>query len=121
MFLQDPKCITGSAKTLCTRGEDHRPLVQHPYRRLTAARTGTKVCSRGYAQRVKEASRLMREGWHGRRADTMRSRGRGRRQHRDSFFQLTREALPGALGISLDNSPDGQLQPHLQGNDHVVL
>jgi hypothetical protein len=35
---------------------------------------------------------------------------------------LRREALPGALGISLYTSPDGELQRrHLQGNDHVVI
>jgi hypothetical protein len=39
-----------------------------------------------------------------------------------AFFELTREALPGALGISLYTSPDGELQrKHLQGNDHVVI
>jgi hypothetical protein len=39
-----------------------------------------------------------------------------------AFFELTREALPGALGISLYTSPDGELQRrHLQGNDHVVI
>jgi hypothetical protein len=27
-----------------------------------------------------------------------------------AFFELTREALPGALGISLYTSPDGELQ-----------
>ena len=32
-----------------------------------------------------------------------------------AFFELTREALPGALGISLYTSPDGELQRrHLQ-------
>src|SRR5688500_11118996 len=39
-----------------------------------------------------------------------------------AFFELRREALPGALGISLYTSPDGDLQRrHLQGNDHVVI
>jgi len=39
-----------------------------------------------------------------------------------AFFELTREALPGALGISLYTSPDGELaRRHLQGNDHVVI
>jgi hypothetical protein len=39
-----------------------------------------------------------------------------------AFFELTREALPGALGIALYTSPDGELQRrHLQGNDHVVI
>jgi hypothetical protein len=39
-----------------------------------------------------------------------------------AFFELRREALPGALGISLYTSPDGELQrKHLQGNDHVVI
>ncbi len=39
-----------------------------------------------------------------------------------AFFELGREALPGALGISLYTSPDGELQRrHLQGNDHVVI
>src|SRR5215211_6996694 len=39
-----------------------------------------------------------------------------------AFFELRREALPGALGISLYTSPDGELQRrHLQGNDHVVI
>ena len=40
-----------------------------------------------------------------------------------AFFELTREALPGALGISLYTSPDGQLQRrHLrQEDDHVVI
>ena len=39
-----------------------------------------------------------------------------------AFFELTREALPGALGISLYTSPDGELQRrHLQGNDHVLI
>jgi hypothetical protein len=39
-----------------------------------------------------------------------------------AFFELTREALPGALGISLYTSPDGELQRrHLKGNDEVVI
>ena len=39
-----------------------------------------------------------------------------------AFFELTREALPGALGISLYTSPDGEMQRrHLQGNDEVVI
>ena len=40
-----------------------------------------------------------------------------------AFFELRREALPGALGISLYTSPDGQLQRrHLrQEDDHVVI
>jgi hypothetical protein len=39
-----------------------------------------------------------------------------------AFFELRKEALPGALGISLYTSPDGELQrTHLQGNDHVVV
>ena len=39
-----------------------------------------------------------------------------------AFFELGREALPGALGVSLYTSPDGDLQRrHLQGNDHVVI
>jgi len=39
-----------------------------------------------------------------------------------AFFELGREALPGALGISLYTSPDGQLQRrHLQENDEVVI
>jgi hypothetical protein len=38
-----------------------------------------------------------------------------------AFFELGREALPGALGISLYTSPDGELQRrHLQ-NDNVVI
>jgi hypothetical protein len=38
-----------------------------------------------------------------------------------AFFELGREALPGALGISLYTSPDGELQRrHLQ-NDRVVI
>ena len=39
-----------------------------------------------------------------------------------AFFELRREALPGALGISLYTSPDGELQRrHLQQDDHVVI
>ena len=39
-----------------------------------------------------------------------------------AFFELGREALPGALGISLYTSPDGNLQRrHLQDNDEVVI
>jgi hypothetical protein len=39
-----------------------------------------------------------------------------------AFFELRREALPGALGISLYTSPDGQLQRrHRQGNDVVIV
>jgi len=39
-----------------------------------------------------------------------------------AFFELKREALPGALGISLYTSPDGELQRrHLQQDDHVVI
>ena len=39
-----------------------------------------------------------------------------------AFFELRREALPGALGISLYTSPDGELQRrHLQQADHVVI
>ena len=39
-----------------------------------------------------------------------------------AFFELGREALPGALGISLYTSPDGQLQRrHLRENDEVVI
>jgi hypothetical protein len=39
-----------------------------------------------------------------------------------AFFELKREALPGALGISLYTSPDGELQRrHLQQTDHVVI
>jgi hypothetical protein len=42
-----------------------------------------------------------------------------------AFFELRREALPGALGIALYTSPDGELQRrHLQGkqgNEHVVI
>src|SRR5215216_7527762 len=39
-----------------------------------------------------------------------------------AFFELRREALPGALGISLYTSPAGELQRrHLQDNDEVVI
>jgi hypothetical protein len=39
-----------------------------------------------------------------------------------AFFELRREALPGALGISLYTSPDGELQRrHLQEDVHVVI
>jgi hypothetical protein len=39
-----------------------------------------------------------------------------------AFFELRREALPGALGISLYTSPDGELQrTHLQQGDHLVI
>ena len=39
-----------------------------------------------------------------------------------AFFELTREALPGALGIALYTSPDGELQRrHRQGNDVVIV
>jgi len=39
-----------------------------------------------------------------------------------AFFELRREALPGALGISLYTSPDGELQRrHLQEDDDVVI
>jgi hypothetical protein len=39
-----------------------------------------------------------------------------------AFFELGREALPGALGISLYTSLDGELQRrHLQGADEVVI
>jgi hypothetical protein len=38
-----------------------------------------------------------------------------------AFFELSRESLPGALGISLYTSPDGELQrKHLQ-NDEIVI
>ena len=38
-----------------------------------------------------------------------------------AFFELTREALPGALAISLYTSPDGELQrKHLQ-DDQVLI
>jgi hypothetical protein len=39
-----------------------------------------------------------------------------------AFFELGREALPGALGISLYTSPDGELQRrHLQDDDVVIV
>jgi len=39
-----------------------------------------------------------------------------------AFFELGREALPGALGISLYTSPDGELQRrHLQDADVVIV
>jgi hypothetical protein len=39
-----------------------------------------------------------------------------------AFFELSRETLPGALGISLYTSPDGELQRrHLKGNEEVVI
>ena len=38
-----------------------------------------------------------------------------------AFFELTREALPGALGISLYTSPDGQLQRRHLRNDEVLI
>jgi hypothetical protein len=39
-----------------------------------------------------------------------------------AFFELKREALQGALGISLYTSPDGELQRrHLQEGDHLVI
>ena len=39
-----------------------------------------------------------------------------------AFFELLREALPGALGISLYTSPDGKLQRrHLQESDDGVV
>jgi hypothetical protein len=39
-----------------------------------------------------------------------------------AFFELRREALPGALGISLYTSPDGELQRrHLQEDDDDVV
>jgi hypothetical protein len=39
-----------------------------------------------------------------------------------AFFELGAEALPGALGISLYTSSDGELQHrHLQQEDHVVI
>ena len=62
--------------------------------------------------------------WHGRRAILRALRRRGRWQHREiAFFELRREALQGALGISLYTSPDGQLQRrHLrQEAEHVVI
>jgi hypothetical protein len=39
-----------------------------------------------------------------------------------AFFELRREALSGALGISLYTSPDGELQRrHIRQEDHVVI
>jgi hypothetical protein len=39
-----------------------------------------------------------------------------------AFFELGRETLPGALGISLYTSPDGELQRrHLQSDDIVIV
>jgi hypothetical protein len=39
-----------------------------------------------------------------------------------AFFELGREALPGALGISLYTSPDGELQRrHLQEDAAVIV
>ena len=39
-----------------------------------------------------------------------------------AFFELGREALPGALGISLYTSPDGELQRrHLQSEGVVIV
>ena len=39
-----------------------------------------------------------------------------------AFFELTREALPGALGISLYTSPDGELQrKHLQNSEVLIV
>ena len=39
-----------------------------------------------------------------------------------AFFELTREALPGALGISLYTSPDGELQRrHLQDSEVLIV
>jgi hypothetical protein len=38
-----------------------------------------------------------------------------------AFFELTREALPGALGISLYTSPDGELQRRHLRNDEVLI
>ena len=37
------------------------------------------------------------------------------------FCELTREALPGALGISLYTSPDGELQRRHLRNDEVLI
>src|SRR5829696_3848596 len=88
---------TGSTKTLCTEGEDDLPLVTS-LTALYGPRTGTKVRSRRYAQRVKEASRLMREGWHGRRAILRALRGRGRRQHRDSVLRTEKRSAPWSAG-----------------------
>ena len=38
-----------------------------------------------------------------------------------AFFELRREALPGALGISLYTSPDGELQRRHLRNDEVLI
>ena len=39
-----------------------------------------------------------------------------------AFFELTREALPGALGISLYTAPDGELQRrHLQDEQVLIV
>ena len=38
-----------------------------------------------------------------------------------AFFELTREALPGALGISLYTSPDGELRRRHLRNDEVLI
>jgi hypothetical protein len=39
-----------------------------------------------------------------------------------AFFELSRETLPGALGISLYSSPDGELQRrHLQSGEVLVV
>jgi hypothetical protein len=39
-----------------------------------------------------------------------------------AFFELTSEALPGALGISLYTSPDGELQRrHLQDSEVLIV
>ena len=39
-----------------------------------------------------------------------------------AFFELSREALPGALGISLYTSPDGRLQRrHLRGDQVLIV
>jgi hypothetical protein len=38
-----------------------------------------------------------------------------------AFFELSREALPGALGISLYTSPDGELQRRHLRDDQVLI
>ena len=39
-----------------------------------------------------------------------------------AFFELSREALPGALGICLYTSPDGELQRrHLQNGEVLIV
>ena len=39
-----------------------------------------------------------------------------------AFFELSREALPGALGISLYTAPDGELQrKHLQNSEVLIV